>query len=244
MANGINDKTKLAAALQPAEITFRQQAEWWLSEIRSGLRKCRQRNKRGQRIRQTTLDAYTTAVAYLNEKIGEMRLAAFDNAEMRDLIAAMEEEKRKNGQDHRQLLPCRCGCLRDSERPHRQADVPQDLGSRFHRSASNQQTRAKRPPLLKQTRSRTSFPVQEAGIGCFTLYWQAVECRSLRRWVSKSEPRGRLLRNLCSSAAQQEGPSDRNLSQDRFRNPGCRFGARAFRSAERLRREPHESLSI
>jgi integrase len=97
MANGINDKTKLAAALQPAEITFRQQAEWWLSEIRSGRLKCRQRNKRGQRIRQTTLDAYTTAVACLNEKIGEMRLAAFDNAEMRDLIAAMEGEKRKNG---------------------------------------------------------------------------------------------------------------------------------------------------
>src|SRR5437868_2216983 len=98
MANGINDKSKLAAALQPAEITFRQQAEWWLSEIRSGRLKCRQRNKRGQRIRKTTLDASTTAVACLNEKIGEMRLAAFDSAEMRDLIAAMEEEKRKNGQ--------------------------------------------------------------------------------------------------------------------------------------------------
>jgi integrase len=98
MANGINDKTKLAVALQPSDITFRQQAEWWLSEIRSGRLKCRQRNKRGQRIRQTTLDAYTTAVVCLNEKIGEMRLAAFDNAEMRDLIAAMEEEKRKNGQ--------------------------------------------------------------------------------------------------------------------------------------------------
>ena len=59
-----------------------------------------------------------------------MRLAAFDNAEMRDLIAAMEEEKRKkrpiplHGQNHRQLLPCRRGCLRNSERPHRQADVP------------------------------------------------------------------------------------------------------------------------
>ena len=130
IASGINDKSKLAAALQPAEITFRQQAEWWLSEIRSGRLKCRQRNKRGQRIRQTTLDAYTTAVACLNEKIGEMRLAAFDNAEMRDLIAAMEEEKRKkrpiplHGQNHRQLLPCRRGCLRNSERPHRQADVP------------------------------------------------------------------------------------------------------------------------
>lgn len=98
MANGINDKTKLAAALQPAEITFRQQAEWWLSEMGSGRLKCRQRSKRGQRIRQTTLDAYTTAVACLNEKIGEMQLATFDNAEMRDLIAAMEEEKKKNGQ--------------------------------------------------------------------------------------------------------------------------------------------------
>lgn len=98
MANGVNDRKMLEAVLQPAEISFRQQAGWWLSEIRSGRLKCRQRNKRGQRIRQTTLDAYTTAIAYLNEKIGDMPLAAFDNAEMRDLIAAMEAEKKESGE--------------------------------------------------------------------------------------------------------------------------------------------------
>jgi integrase len=98
MANGINDRKILEALLQPTEITFRQQAAWWLSEMRSGRLKCRQRNKRGRRIRQTTLDAYTTAVTCLNEKIGDIRLARFDNAEMRDLIAAMEAEKRDNGE--------------------------------------------------------------------------------------------------------------------------------------------------
>jgi integrase len=98
MANGVNDRKMLEATLQPAEITFRHQAGWWLSEIRSGRLKCRQRNKRGQRIRQTTLDAYTTAVTYLNEKIGDMRLATFDNAEMRDLVAAMEAERKENGE--------------------------------------------------------------------------------------------------------------------------------------------------
>ena len=41
MANGINDKSKLAAALQPAEITFRQQAE--RSEERRVGKECRSR---------------------------------------------------------------------------------------------------------------------------------------------------------------------------------------------------------
>jgi hypothetical protein len=35
----------------------------------------------GRRIRTSTLDAYRTAVVYLNEKIGDKNLAAFDNAE-------------------------------------------------------------------------------------------------------------------------------------------------------------------
>jgi len=98
MASGINDRKKLEAGLQPAEITFRQQAAWWPSEIGSGRLKCRQRNNRGQRIRQTTLDAYLTAVTCLNEKIGDLTLATFDNAEMRDPIAAMQTERRENGE--------------------------------------------------------------------------------------------------------------------------------------------------
>ncbi len=70
MANGINDRQLLAAALEPSEITFRSQAAWWLAEMRSGRLKSRQRNKRGQKIRVTTLDAYASAVDYLNEHIG------------------------------------------------------------------------------------------------------------------------------------------------------------------------------
>jgi hypothetical protein len=98
MRNGVNDREKLEFALQPSEITFRSQASWWLSEIASGRLKSRQKSKRGQKIRPTTLDAYTSAVAYLNEKIGERTLATFDNAEMRELISAMEAETRTNGE--------------------------------------------------------------------------------------------------------------------------------------------------
>jgi len=69
-----------------------------LSEIASGRLKSRQKNKRGQRIRVSTLDAYTTAIAYLNEKIGDRTLATFDNWEMKELISTMEAEKRENGE--------------------------------------------------------------------------------------------------------------------------------------------------
>ena len=98
MRNGINDREKLEFALQPREITFRAQAAWWLSELASGRLKSRQKNKRGQRIRVSTLDAYTTAVAYLNEKIGDRMLATFDNGEMKELISTMEAETRANGE--------------------------------------------------------------------------------------------------------------------------------------------------
>lgn len=87
MRNGVNDREKLEFALQPSEITFRAQAAWWLSELASGRLKSRQKNKRGQRIRVTTLDAYTTAVACLNEKIGDGTLATFDNGEMKELVS-------------------------------------------------------------------------------------------------------------------------------------------------------------
>jgi integrase len=97
MRNGVNDREKLEFALQPSEITFRSQAAWWLSEIGSGRLKSRQKNKRGQKIRVTTLDAYTSAIGYLNEKIGDATLATFDNAEMKALISKMEAETKENG---------------------------------------------------------------------------------------------------------------------------------------------------
>ena len=98
MRNGVNDREKLEFALQPSEINFRSQAAWWLSEIASGRLKSRQKNKRGQKIRVSTLDAYTTAIAYLNEKIGDRTLATFDNGEMRELISTMEAETKRNGE--------------------------------------------------------------------------------------------------------------------------------------------------
>jgi hypothetical protein len=98
MRNGVNDREKLEFALQPSEITFRLQAAWWLSEIASGRLKSRQKNKRGQKIRANTLDAYRSAVAYLDEKIGDRTLATFDNAEMRELVSKMEAETRENGE--------------------------------------------------------------------------------------------------------------------------------------------------
>ncbi|HEY0701484.1 MAG TPA: site-specific integrase [Candidatus Acidoferrales bacterium] len=97
MANGINDHQQLAAALEPSEITFRSQSAWWLAEMRSGRLKSRQRNKRGQKIRVTTLDAYASAVDYLNEHIGNIAMATFDNAEMKELISRMEAEMRDEG---------------------------------------------------------------------------------------------------------------------------------------------------
>jgi integrase len=97
MTNGINDREKLEFALQPSEITFRSQAAWWLSELGTGRLKSRQKNKRGQKIRTTTLDAYTSAVAYLNEKIGDRTLATFENAEMKELIFTMEADTKENG---------------------------------------------------------------------------------------------------------------------------------------------------
>jgi len=98
MRNGINDREKLEFALQPSEITFRSQAAWYLSEIASGRLKSRQKNKRGQKIRVSTLDAYTTAIVYLNERIGDRTLATFDNWEMKELISTMEAETRENGE--------------------------------------------------------------------------------------------------------------------------------------------------
>jgi integrase len=98
MKNGVNDREKLEFALQPSEIAFRSQAAWWLSEIASGRLKSRQKSRRGQKIRATTLDAYTSAVAYLNEKIGDRILATFENAEMKELISTMESETKENGE--------------------------------------------------------------------------------------------------------------------------------------------------
>lgn len=97
LEKGVNDRDQLAAALEPTDSTFRTQAAWWLSELESGRLKSRHKSKRGRRVRPTTVDTYRTAVAYLEEKIGDRNLAGFDNAEMKELIYAMETEMGRNG---------------------------------------------------------------------------------------------------------------------------------------------------
>jgi integrase len=97
LAKGVNNRERLAEALQPTEPTFRSQANWWLSELESGRLKCRHKSRRGRRVRTTTVDAYRTAIAYLNGEIGDKNLAGFDNAEMKELIYAMETAARGNG---------------------------------------------------------------------------------------------------------------------------------------------------
>jgi hypothetical protein len=97
MTNGINDRRQLAAALEPSEITLRSQTAGWLAAMRSGRLKSRQRNKRGQKIHVTTMDAYAIAVDYLNEHIGNSTIATFDNAERKELVSAMEAETKATG---------------------------------------------------------------------------------------------------------------------------------------------------
>jgi integrase len=86
-----------AYGLKPNRTIFRAQAAWWLSELVSGRLKSRHKSKRGRQVRPTTIDAYATAVAYLDEKIGDQVLAGFDNAEMKELIFTMEQETSENG---------------------------------------------------------------------------------------------------------------------------------------------------
>jgi integrase len=97
LTRGGNNQEQLAEAVQPTETTFHAQAAWWLSELASGRLKSRHKSKRGRRIRTSPLDAYRTAVVYLNEKIGDKNLAAFDNAEMKELIFVTEAEAKDNG---------------------------------------------------------------------------------------------------------------------------------------------------
>jgi integrase len=70
--------------------TFESQAAWWLAEIKAG----RIVNSKTRKpIRANTVDAYSTAIAYLNGVVGSMSLASLDNPEARELAARMKTEK-------------------------------------------------------------------------------------------------------------------------------------------------------
>ena len=91
---GVLDLDKVRESLSPAT-TFRDQAEWWIAEMAAGrIVHARKREP----IDPNTIDAYQTAVAYLNGQIGDMPLASVDNPEARTLITKMKSERKEDGQ--------------------------------------------------------------------------------------------------------------------------------------------------
>ena len=80
--------------LAPA-VTFRAQAKWWISEMTAG----RIINaKKRELIDPNTIAAYHTAVAYLNQQVGDMLLASIDNPQAKTLIAKMLSERAEDGE--------------------------------------------------------------------------------------------------------------------------------------------------
>src|ERR1700693_458847 len=83
---GVLDLNKVRERLSPV-VNFRTQAAWWLEAITSG--EVVHSKKRTQ-IVANTICSYSTAIAYLNEQIGDVPLASIDNPEARALITAMK----------------------------------------------------------------------------------------------------------------------------------------------------------
>ena len=90
---GVLDLDKVRERLSPTT-TFRAQAKWWIAEMVAG--RIVHAKKREQ-IDPNTIDAYQTAVACLNNFIGDMPLASIDNPEARTLIARMKSECKEDG---------------------------------------------------------------------------------------------------------------------------------------------------
>jgi integrase len=85
---GVLDVEKIRERITPVA-TFESQAAWWLAEIKAG----RIVNKKTRKlIRPRTIDAYTTAVGYLNGVVREKPLASLDNPEAKELVARMKGE--------------------------------------------------------------------------------------------------------------------------------------------------------
>jgi len=89
---GVLDVQKVRERINPGA-TFETQAAWWLAEIRAG----RIVNAKTRKpIRTNTLDAYSTAISYLNGVLGNKTLSSLDNPEARVLIARMKADKVNN----------------------------------------------------------------------------------------------------------------------------------------------------
>jgi integrase len=74
--------------------TFREQAKWWISEMTAGHIV---HAKKREAIDPNTINAYQTAVAYLNDLIGDMPMASIDNPEAKTVIAKMKSERMDDG---------------------------------------------------------------------------------------------------------------------------------------------------
>jgi integrase len=86
---GVLDAQKIRERITPLA-TFEAQAAWWLAEIKAGRIV---NSKTRKAIRTNTIDAYSTAIAYLNGVIGNKPLASLDNPEARELVCRMKAEK-------------------------------------------------------------------------------------------------------------------------------------------------------
>ena len=98
----LHDAMKKAGALSVDKIrqriapisTFEAQADWWLAEIKAG----RIVNSKTRKpIRANTVDAYSTAIGYLNGVVGNNALASLDNPEARVLVSRMKSEASNEG---------------------------------------------------------------------------------------------------------------------------------------------------
>jgi integrase len=86
---GVLDLQKVRERIT-SSTTFEVQASWWLAEIKVG----RIVNSKTRKpIRPNTVDAYSTAIGYLNGVVGSKALASVDNPEARELVARMKAEK-------------------------------------------------------------------------------------------------------------------------------------------------------
>ena len=90
---GALDLNKVRECLAPA-VTFRSQAAWWIKEMTAGQIV---NAKKRERIDPNTISSYRTALAYLNEQIGDTLLASINNPEAKTLIAKMVSERTDDG---------------------------------------------------------------------------------------------------------------------------------------------------
>ncbi len=89
---GVLDVEKIRERIAPVT-TFESQAAWWLAEIKA---ERIVNSKTRKPIRTNTTDYYSTAVAYLNEVVGNNPLASLDNPEARELVSKMKAQLKDN----------------------------------------------------------------------------------------------------------------------------------------------------